>query len=362
MVTALIVILILGFLVIVHEFGHFLAAKKFGVWVEEFGIGLPPKIWSKKIGETLYSLNSLPIGGFVKIYGENEAEFELPDKKDQPIDKNRAFIYKPVWQKLIIVFCGVLTNFLIGFLILWFLFASGSQAAITSENKNFAENIRVAIVETLKDTPAQNAGLKAGDYILKLKTSQEEIKPLTTTEVQNFISQNNDKEIEIIVQRNNEELSFYATPVDNKIGIALAEVGMVKYPFFQAAGIAFKQSLQTSVYIFQALIEVFSNIFTKGDFTGVSGPVGVASYVSQAREMGIKSLLSLISLISLNLAVFNLLPLPALDGGKALLILIGKISKKPISPKVEIITNAISMAFLLILFVIITYLDIQRLI
>ena len=361
MVTALLVILILGFLVIVHEFGHFLAAKKFGIWVEEFGVGLPPKIFGKKIGETLYSLNALPIGGFVKIYGESEAEFELPDKKDQPIDKNRAFINKPAWQQLLIVFCGVLTNFLIGFFILWFLFASGSQAAITNENKNLAQNIKVAIVETLKDSPAQQAGLKAGDYILKLKTNQQEIEPLTTTEVQNFISQNNN-EIEIVVKRNNEELTFQATPVDNKIGIALADVGTVKYPFFQAAGIAFKQSLQTSVYIFEALIQVFSNIFTKGDFTGVSGPVGVASYVSQAREMGIKPLLSLVSLISLNLAVFNLLPLPALDGGKALLILIGKISRKPVSPKVEIITNAISMAFLLILFVIITYLDIQKLI
>jgi len=361
MVTALIVILILGFLVITHEFGHFLAAKKFGIWVEEFGIGIPPKIWGKKIGETLYSLNALPIGGFVKIYGENEAELELRDK-DQPIDKNRAFVYKPAWQKLIIVFCGVLMNFLIGFLILWFLFASGSQAVITNENQNLASNIQVAIIETLKDTPAQKAGLKAGDLILKLKTSQEEIEPLTTFDVQNFISQNSNQEIEIVVKRNSEELTFYATPVNSKIGIALAEVGMVKYPFFQAAGVAFKESLRTSVYIFEALIQVFTNIFTKGDFTGVSGPVGVASYVSQAREMGIKSLLSLVSLISLNLAVFNLLPLPALDGGKALLILIGKISKKPVSPKVEIITNAISMAFLLILFVIITYLDIQRLI
>jgi len=91
MVNALLVILILGFLVIIHEFGHFLAAKKFGIWVEEFGIGIPPKVWGKKIGETLYSLNALPIGGFVKIYGENEAEFELLDK-DQPIDKNRAFV------------------------------------------------------------------------------------------------------------------------------------------------------------------------------------------------------------------------------------------------------------------------------
>ena len=361
MVTALIVILILGFLVITHEFGHFLAAKKFGIWVEEFGIGIPPKIWGKKIGETLYSLNALPIGGFVKIYGENEAELELRDK-DQPIDKNRAFVYKPAWQKLIIVFCGVLMNFLIGFLILWFLFASGSQAVITNENQNLASNIQVAIIETLKDTPAQKVGLKAGDLILKLKTSQGEIEPLTTFDVQNFIAQNSNQEIEIVVKRNSEELTFYATPVNSKIGIALAEVGMVKYPFFQAAGVAFKESLRTSVYIFEALIQVFTNIFTKGDFTGVSGPVGVASYVSQAREMGIKSLLSLVSLISLNLAVFNLLPLPALDGGKALLILIGKISKKPVSPKVEIITNAISMAFLLILFVIITYLDIQRLI
>ncbi len=366
------VIIFLSILILVHELGHFLIAKKFGLLVEEFGFGLPPRIWSKKIGETIYSINALPFGGFVKIYGENkedkiaenkEIETILIEKEELEISdgemsvevereiivsengSGRSFSSIFIWKRAVILVSGVLMNFLFGWLVISVILSLGVPQS-------------VVITEIFKNTPAESAGLKSGDIILGISAND-------------FIKLTNDnkgKKITIKVERGGIEKEIKATPRVNPpagegaLGIGLLESGAPSQNFFLALWDGLKMSVEIVRMIFIALFNLIVGVFSGGKVSleQVSGPVGIVKITAQASGLGIVYLLQLLALISFNLAVINIFPFPALDGGRLLFLLIEKIKGSPLPAKFENYANAAGMALLLILMVLITIRDIVR--
>ncbi len=331
------VIIFLSILILVHELGHFLAAKKFGLFVEEFGFGFPPKIWSKKIGETVYSVNALPFGGFVKILGENQEGDKMSE---------RNFSSKPVWQRAIILFAGVLFNFLLGWFVISLVFSIGVPQA-------------VIITDVKANSPAAGIGLQINDKIAGFSDAEEFIK---------YVNDNQGKEIVLKIERNGDVLDLKTTPRVNPptgegaLGVGLIGAGLPKKNLIAS----FWEGLKTSIELIKAIFVAIFNLITKAivgkaSLEQVAGPVGIVKLTAQAGTLGFVYLLQLLAMISLNLAVINILPFPALDGGRLLFLLIEKIKGSPLNQKFERMANGIGLAFLLLLMIAITIKDIIRL-
>lgn len=349
MIALIIFILILGILILAHEWGHFIVAKKSGLTVEEFGFGFPPRIFSWKIKETLYSVNLLPLGGFVKILGENGGEVSSP----------KSFSSKPTGTRSLIVAAGVTMNFLLGILLLIIGFYIGLPQILDKENEVLAENVQIQIIAINHNSPAEKANLKLGDSI----EGFEEISIL-----QNFINQNNGKEINLKIKRGQENLEIKTTPRINPpegegaLGIALAKTGIVSYPWHQSVWLGIKSSFIVTWEIIKGFFELIKNLLTAGKVPQeVAGPVGIAVLAGQAVNLGFIYLLQLVALISLNLAVLNLIPFPALDGGRLLFLGIEKIKGSKVNPKIENAIHSVGMILLLTLVALITYRDILKL-
>ncbi|MDP3015131.1 MAG: RIP metalloprotease RseP [bacterium] len=330
------VIIFLSILILVHEFGHFWVAKKFGLLVEEFGIGLPPKIWSKKIGETVYSVNALPLGGFVKIFGENADQRGL----------KRSFTDLKIWKRSVIIAAGVLMNFLLGWLVISIIFSIGIPQT-------------VLITEVQSDSPAAGIGLQIGDKIIGFSNVEKFI---------NFIDAGRGQEIVLKIERNGEIKEFKTIPRINPpsgegaLGVGLIEAGLPKQNLLASFWEGLKTSVETVKMIFIALFNLIAKAFVgKASLEQIAGPIGIVKVTAQASTLGFVYLLQLLALISLNLAVINLLPFPALDGGRLLFLLIEKIKGEPLPEKFEKYANAVGMALLLLLMIIITIKDISRL-
>ena len=301
--TGLLILFFFAVLILGHELGHFIAAKKAGFEVEEFGFGLPPKIIGKKIKGTVYSLNAIPFGGFVKVKGL------IPE--DDDAEKHQKL--PPAWKRFFVFIAGILMNFFIAWIAFTFIFLIGVKQT-------------VYIQSVLPDSPASIAGIKDWDEVKGFATSEEMI---------NFVSQNPGSEIRLDLVREGQDVSVTVIPqVDesgkSRIGVALQEGGIEKQPFFLAIGKGFMRTIDTTVYIFQALV----HMFTAADFSGTSGPVGVFKAVSLAGSMGMVYFLQLLAVVSINLFVINFLPFPALDGGHILFLIIEKIRRRPLSQKV----------------------------
>ena len=349
MITLLIFILILGILVLVHEWGHFIVAKKSGLTVEEFGFGFPPRIFSFKINETLYSINLLPLGGFVKILGENDGE----------AGNLKSFASKSVGIRSLITFAGVAMNFMTGALILIIGFYIGLPQVINEENEAVAKNIQIQIVAIAHDSPAEKANLKLGDSI-------ENFSEISI--FQDFIGKNKGKEINLKIKRGEDYLEIKTVPRINPsegegaLGIALAKTGLVSYPWYQSVWLGIKSSFIITWEIIKGFFELIKNLLVFQKIPQeVAGPVGIAVLAGQAINLGFIYLLQLVALISLNLAVLNLIPFPALDGGRLLFLGIEKIKGSKVNPKIENAIHSIGIALLLALVVLITYRDILKL-
>jgi regulator of sigma E protease len=327
-------------LIVLHELGHFLLAKKFRVKVEEFGIGYPPRIFGKKIGETVYSLNLLPFGAFVKILGEEER-----------LDDPRSFNKKPIWQRASIVLAGVVSFWLISFLILSFI-PTGVTLSVIKEN-----------------SPAALSGLVEGDIIEEIKIYDREYSIFKIEEAQRIINQNRGKEINLIVLRGkeNKEISVIPRisppPGEGALGVGLSYgPSQRNYPLYQ---IPIKGFLRTTEFTFEVIkgwVSAISNI-VKGKPTNVQvmGPVGIFSLSAEILKLGTKYFLLFLSLISIYVALFNILPIPALDGGKLLFLAIEKFKGKPVNPKIEQNITAVFFALFILLAIWVTVKDITRL-
>lgn len=344
----LIVVISLSILILVHEAGHFFAAKFFRVKVHEFGLGFPPKILSKRIGETVYTLNLLPFGGFVKIHGEDDEAGETgPD----------SFGGQPVWKRSAIVLAGVLMNVVLGWLALSMVFAIGSPE-------------HLAIADVTSGSPAEIAKLKSGDVILEAKFGENLLKdPIPIADFVRMTKESVPNPMDLKVQRGKEIIDISVSgrvnpPVGRgALGISLLEIGLAPQPFFQSFVKGFTATIETIKLIVIGFWNFFSKLFvTPKVIETITGPIGIFKLAGEAGSLGIVYLIQLMALISLNLAVLNLIPFPALDGGRFLFLLIEKIKGSPIPRRFQNFMNIAGFAALILLMILVTIQDVGKLI
>ncbi len=361
--SVIIFIIILAVLVFVHELGHFIAAKMSGMRVDEFGFGFPPRIFGIKRGETLYSLNTIPFGGFVKIHGEDPNDESLTGP-----DKNRSFTSKSKLRQIFVLVAGVTCNVIFA----WFLISIGFMTGLPSSTETTSigtvQNPRVTITLVQPNSPAEKAGVKVGDVITNISAGQDQLAATDVALVQGFIASHGNSDISFTTMRGSEEKIISIHPeqgiVADKpaIGIAMDKIGLVKLPFYKAFYQGFLLTIKLLWLTASGLVQFFSSLFIGGaSLSQVTGPVGIAGLVGDARALGAVYLLSFAAFISLNLAVINLVPFPALDGGRVLFVIIESIKGSPIKPKIANVVNAVGFFLLILLMVIVTYHDIVKL-
>jgi len=341
--------IVLSLLVFVHELGHFLAAKLAKVAVEEFGFGLPPRLWGKKIGKTVYSLNWIPLGGFVKLKGEDPEVTGFGDAD--------SFRVKSKKSRAAIILAGVFGNLALAWLIFSFLFAVGNPYI----------HGKVRIEEVAPGSPAEAVGLKKGDVVLAVDGWKVE----TTEDLILKVREKAGSEVKLQIARQGQSLEIQVVPRsappvgEGPLGIRIVmiepQVGLTSYPLWQApwyAGVEVGRILRGMI---TRLGVVLGRIFTRGEVPiEVAGPVGIKALTDVAARMGKRFFLQFVALLNLNLVVFNLLPIPALDGGRLLFVGLEAALRRKLSPKVEKTANNISLAFLLLLSVLVTIQDISR--
>ena len=347
-------------LVLVHELGHFFTAKMLGMKVEEFGFGFPPRLFGIKKGETLYSFNLLPLGGFVRILGEDG------DTKNNP----RSYASRPAWQRSLVLVSGVAMNFLLAIVIFWVTYTIGFPMALEKDTSVHASNISVQIVDVAKGSPAMLAGLREGEQIVSVRPfASTQGTAVTSVEVlQNVIEKNKGGNVVFTLIRNGsreeKEVATRLNPPagEGATGITLASVGLVRFPWYRAIGKAIITSGQMFYAMLYGLALFVSNLIRGGKVVGdVSGPVGIAGMVGQFYQLGFSYLLAFLGFISVNLSVLNILPIPALDGGRLFFIGVEKVKGSPLKEKTERTIHAAGFALLLSLIVLITIRDIMKL-
>jgi regulator of sigma E protease len=366
--TILIFIAVLALLVFVHEFGHFTVAKWFGMRVDEFGLGFPPRAASFKPenSETTYTLNWLPLGGFVKIFGENG---QTNDDQDDP-HHGRSFQDKPWYAQVAVLVAGVLMNMFLAFLLLSLSYMVGTLALSDSEAGEVTDT-GVIITQVLPDSPAEMAGLEPGDTISRIGLAGgSSTATVTPAVVQQTVEQATGSAVFFVLKKSDSATSSAtATPAitssgRRQVGIAMAEAGTLKLAFFPAVAEGARATVSLTEQTVAGFYNLLSDAIAGGgeSLSQVAGPVGIADLVGDAADRGLAALFSFMALISINLAVLNLLPFPALDGGRIVFSIIEAIRGKQIPPKIATYVNGLGMILLLILMVLVTYQDIVRLI
>jgi regulator of sigma E protease len=290
--SIIIFILILLVLVVSHEFGHFIVAKKSGIRVDEFSFGFPPKLFGKKFGETTYNFNLLPLGGYVKIFGENPDE----DSINGP-DSKRSFVNKPWYVQAGVLIAGVTMNFLVAWLLLSIGFMSGLPSSTSNiPNGSIAENQSLTITSVGVNSPAEKAGIKVGDKIVSLETGKDSTKLLSsnlgTESIQNFIKSHSGEEIKMSILRGKEQIEVNVIPEVSKegtpmVGISMDMIGILKLPVHQAVW----EGLKLSGNIFAGTVVGFyhlisSAIVGQADMSTLTGPVGIVGVVGDAAKFG----------------------------------------------------------------------------
>lgn len=363
--SVIIFFIVLAVLVLVHEFGHFLFAKKFGIRVDEFGLGFPPKIWGRKYGETEYTLNWIPFGGFVRIFGENPDSDSL-----QGPDAKRAMVNKPRWQQAIVLFGGILFNFIFAWILISFAFFSGVPASRDdyAEYNQHITDTRIAITQVNSSSPAEKSGIKAGDSILKIKNGSIVIEgeALTIPVIKDTLTRSGNP-VEIHLRRGSTDTDVVVTPekgiIEGKygIGIAMEDVGTLELPIHLSIYEGGKFTLHMISGVAMGLWDLIAGI-VKGnpDLSSISGPVGIAGLVGDAAKLGITYLFMFTALISINLGVINLVPFPALDGGRLFVLLVEAIRRKPLQPRVINRMNTIGFVILLAIMLLVTFKDLFK--
>ncbi|OGN05708.1 MAG: RIP metalloprotease RseP [Candidatus Yanofskybacteria bacterium RIFCSPHIGHO2_01_FULL_44_17] len=358
MLTTLIFIIVLGILVLVHELGHFILAKRAGMKVEEFGFGFPPRLFGIKRGETFYSLNLIPFGGFVKILGEDGQEQNNP----------RSFASAKVRTRAGVIVAGVVMNILLAVVLLAIGNAVGLRVGLIDDvSVRQAKDIKVQIIQVAPNSPAEQAGLKPLDEIAGFSVGQQLLGTSSVTEVQDFINKNLGKEVILLTKNGRDLIENKITPRANPpegegaLGISLATTGIVRYSWYEAIGRGAMDTVNIFRYTVLGYATIIKNIFYTGS-AGVelSGPVGIAVITGKAARLGFTYLMQFTALISVNLAVLNIIPFPALDGGRLLFIGIEKLKGRPVSRKVEATINAVGFALLIMLMIYVTTKDILK--
>ncbi len=389
--TILLFLIILTALVLVHELGHFLTARFFGMKVLEFGVGFPPRafgwykdpktgkrvfVWPKKktpglqdtvgggareeeVPGVLYTVNWLPIGGFVKIKGENGGDEKTND----------SFAAAPVWKRLIVLVAGVVMNIILASLLFGIGFMKGLPTDVSGgipEGSSLVGAPMIVVQEVVSDSPAEKAGVKPGDKIVRINT----FVPPNAAAMSESVLLNGEKPLTLELSREEGLVVVEVIPgvvesageTSPKLGVRLADVGLVQFAWYKAIPEGFVAAFWSLLGIFQALWLLVVNLVTgKGLLFEVSGPVGIATAVGQSAELGISYLIHIAAMISLSLAAMNILPIPALDGGRAFFVALEGIFRRKIPPAFEGVAHTIGFVLLMILIMVVTGRDILKL-
>jgi regulator of sigma E protease len=361
MVTGLIVIAILVLLIVVHEFGHFVAAKIFGVRVEEFGIGYPPRAFTfGRWGGTEYTLNWIPFGGFVRLFGE-------------PGEGQRgrgSLVDSPRWKQAAILIAGVAMNAVCA----WVLFATALHLGVPQVvgSRLPGEHARLMVGDVVPASPADAAGIKPGDEVTGLQDNTGmQLAELTPEQMVAFVSARGGRPMTIFYTHAGKQESAYVTPANAVIpgaagrpalGLALALVAQRSQPWAQAMVHAFPQTGAAFVSVGKSLWGLLASALRGApDLTGVIGPVGIVSYVGEAAQNGIGSVLLLAAVISVNLVIINLIPIPALDGGRLLVLIVEGVRRKAAPRLVIQSLNFIGVSLIILLMIVVTFHDVKNL-
>ena len=382
---------VLGILVLVHEAGHFFVARYFKVKVEEFGLGLPPRlfgvrllpakqpeakeanpaaapakrwqfVWGKKnAGQneagTIYSLNWIPLGGFVKIKGE---EGEGKGEKD-------SFVSQSIWRRILIISAGVSMNIILAAIFLTFSLGIGSPQVIEDQvlpKLARVSDIQIRIMEVLPETPAAQAGIMAGDSVLEVDGQNfTEIEAL-----RQYFNQKVGIPVNLKIKRDKAVLEKTATPIilaETKaggIGMALVKTGFISYPWYAAGYYGTIETFKMAGGVIYGFYSIIKNLIVSQQMIGeVYGPIGIAGLVGDATRMGLLYLLQFTAVLSVIIAVINFLPFPALDGGRVFFLLIEAVRRKPVNQQVENLIHNIGFALLMLLLLLVTFRDLFRL-
>lgn len=388
MVTLILFLLILGLLVVVHEWGHYFTAKKFGIKVHEFGFGYPPRafgwyrdpetkkiIWvwgsgksslkktvagdeqNKEFPGMLWSVNWLPLGGFVRIKGENGEKMQESD----------SFGFHKAWKRVIVLAAGVIMNVILAAVVLSIGFMIGLPTDLSQGIDRHAEIVEApsVIVQSVgEDSPADTAGIMFGDKIMQV--NDETV--ANAEQLIAYIGSRGGEEVKVHIVRNGEEQILTAIPVvsegdvNARLGIGIAEAGIIRYPWYIAIYKGFAAAGIGLITVFVSFYYLITNLITgNGLIFDVAGPVGIAQVVGQSARLGYQYVLNVIAMLSLSLAAINILPIPALDGGRILFIVIEKITKRKVALKYEQIAHTIGFVLLMGLIVVVTWRDIAKL-
>jgi len=365
-------IVVLSILVFVHELGHFWTATKFGVKADEFGFGFPPRVWgmyrdekgkwiqvrgNKEVKDppnTIYSINWLPLGGFVKIKGEDG---EDEDDKD-------SLLSKPIWQRAIVMSAGVTMNVLLAAVLISIGLMIGLPQSIDDLSpKARIESEQVQILQVIKESPAANANFQLGDVILNIDGNEF----AQVEDIQKYAHDNIDNEINYLVLREGGEMQIKVTPEFREdtgkggIGVSITKIGLVSYPWYLAIYEGFKTTFILLWIILVAFYELIKGLITgQGLSADIAGPVGIATLTGQMARMGFVYILQFTALLSINLAIINFLPFPALDGGRILFLIIEKIKGSPVKREVENAIHNIGFMLLMLLVLVVTFKDVAR--
>lgn len=360
MLTILVFLIVLSLLVLVHEAGHYLTARWSGMTVEEFGIGFPPKLFGKKDKNgTVWSVNAIPLGGFVRIKGEGGEE------KDRYAPG--SFATKSIPKRFLVLVGGVVMNIITAWVLFSVGFGIGLPSIIegTNVNEDLVRNRAVNIVDVLAASPAAQAGIMAGDEVRAIDgvqfTSGEEARAALAPHADG-------SPLMFTLERAGKEVAVEVTPVymedlgKEGLGIAIVETGTVRYPWYTAPVVGAQATGEMTLSVVSGFWGLLTGLFRHEDVVAqLSGPVGIASLTGQVMNLGVMHLVQFAAMLSVNLAVLNILPFPALDGGRIFFIFIEAVRRKPLSMRAEQTIHGAGFALLLLLVLFVTYQDIVRL-
>src|SRR3989338_3801557 len=378
LLTIIVFLLVLSVLVLAHEWGHFVTARKFGVKAEEFGLGFPPRAFgfyknnqgqwkhifgSKEVNDcsgTIYSLNWLPLGGFVKIKGENG-----PSTSSGQAEDKDSFASRPIWQRAVMLSAGVIMNVVLAMALIIAGFMVGLPQSLDSDldARAIVSYRKIQIIQDIKNSPAEQAELKIGDTILSIDNKTF----LTFQELQQYVNSKIGQELNYKIKRGQNLIDKRITPAlmsetgKGVVGVAISETGIVRYPWHLAILEGFKTTFILIWVIIVAFYELIKGlIFGQGVTADLAGPVGIATLTGQVARLGVVYLMQFTALLSINLAVINFLPFPALDGGRFLFLIIEKIKRAPVRREVENLIHNIGFALLMILVLVVTFRDVAK--
>lgn len=375
LVTLIVFVAILALLVLAHEAGHFVVARKNGIKVDEFGFGLPPRLLGARVSDrrwrwiwgnreltdaekqsgTVYSLNLIPLGGFVKIKGENG---EMADEPD-------SFGAKKIWQRAIVLVAGVFMNFILAALLLGVGFIIGIPQSLDDVYQGaIIKDAKIEVMSVLSGSPAEQAGVAPGDEIVKA----DELAIKKVSDLQNYVDGKQDQAVKFTFQRGEEIVTKEIVPSKMEItkrggiGVALLESGIVSYPWYLAFIYGFFAAGIFAWEIARILWFLLAGLFQGqgGLAENLSGPVGIAVLTGRVARLGFSHLMQFAAMLSINLAILNILPFPALDGGRVLFLIIEKLRGRPLQRRVEEWAHTAGFALLMLLVIFVTYKDVAR--